>query len=63
MNEKQERWYSVFGWIDELKEDLMILRQADVTAGEKKAIGAMIAKLDKFKTYGINCLQAKGGER
>ena len=42
--------------VGNLAEELRILRQTEgMSAGEKKAIGAMLDKLGKLKTYGINC--------
>lgn len=54
--EKRRQWSVVMVRIGDLSEELRILRQTEgVSAGEKKAIGAMLDKLGKFKTYGINC--------
>ena len=47
-----------------LDEELRILRQTvGITSGEKKAIGAMLDKLCKFKDYAANCLIEKGGAK
>ena len=50
--------------VGNLAEELRILRQTEgVSAGEKKAIGAMLDKLGKFKDYAANCLIMKGGAK
>ncbi len=61
---KKEQWSTVLSLIGTFGEELRILRQTEgVSAGEKKAIGAMIDKLGKFKTYGINCCITNGGAK
>ena len=55
---------NVVAVVDNLREELRILRQTDViTSGEKKAIGAMLDKLGKFNDYVANCLNMKGGAK
>ena len=55
---------NVVAAVGNLREELRILRQTDgITSGEKKAIGAMLDKLDKFNDYVANCLNMKGGAK
>ena len=62
--EKTHQWCVVLSRIGALSEELRILRQTKgITAGEKKAIGAMLDKLGKFKDYAANCLIMKGGAK
>ena len=62
--EKTRQLCNVVAAIGNLEEELRILRQTDgITSGEKKAIGAMLDKLGKFKDYAANCLIMKGGAK
>ena len=62
--EKARQLCNVVAVIGNLAEELRILRQTDgITSGEKKAIGAMLDKLGKFKDYAANCLIMKGGAK
>lgn len=62
--EKARQWCVVLSQIGPLSEELRILRQTKgITAGEKKAIGAMLDKLGKLKTYGFNCCIMNGGAK
>ena len=61
---KPRQWCVVLSRIGALSEELRILRQTEgVSAGAKKAIGAMIDKLGKFKTYGVNYMITYGGAK
>lgn len=54
-NEKKLEWFTTFARVGDLSEQLRILRQSKgITAGEKKAIAALMDKLGRFKLYGIN---------
>lgn len=60
--EKSRQLCVVMTVMTTLDEELRILRQTvGITSGEKKAIGAMLVKLCKFKVYAANCLIEKGG--
>ena len=62
--EKTRQRFVVLSLIGALAEELRILRQTKgITDGEKEAIGAMLDKLGKFKTYGINCCIMNGGAK
>ena len=54
-------WFVVMVRIGDLSEELRVLRQTEgVSAGEKKAIGAMLDKIGKFNDYVANCLIMEG---
>lgn len=62
-NEKELQWVTTLARVGDLSEELRILRQSKgITAGEKKAISALIDKLGRFKLYGLNCC-TEGGAR
>ena len=62
--EKAQQLCHVVAAVGNLAEELRILRQTEgVSAGEKKAIGAMLDKLGKFKDYAENCFIMKGGAK
>ena len=62
--DKERQLCHVVAAVGNLAEELRILRQTEgVSAGEKKAIGAMLDKLGKFKDYAANCLIMKGGAK
>ena len=62
--EKRRQWIVVMVRIGELSEELRILRQTEgVSAGEKKAISAMLDKIGKFNDYVANCLIMEGGAK
>lgn len=62
--DKARQLCHVVAAVGNLAEELRILRQTEgVSAGEKKAIGAMLDKLGKFKDYAANCLIMKGGAK
>lgn len=55
---------NVVAAVGNLREELRILRQTvGITSGEKKAIGAMLNKLCKFKNYASCCLIEEGGAK
>ena len=61
---KRRQWIVVMVRIGELSEELRILRQTEgVSAGEKKAISAMLDKIGKFNDYVANCLIMEGGAK
>lgn len=61
---KTRQWCVVLSRIGALMDELRILRQTNgITAGEKKAIGAMIDKLCKFCEYGLHCCTKEGGAK
>ena len=60
-DQKKLEWITTLARVGSLSEQLRILRQSKgITAGEKKAIGAMIDKLGRFHQYGLDCCK-KGG--
>ena len=62
--DKARQLCHVVAAVGNLAEELRILRQTEgVSAGEKKAIGAMLDKLGKFNDYVANCLNMKGGAK
>ena len=54
-SEKKLEWVTTLARVGNLSEQLRILRQTKgITAGEKKAIAAMMDKLGRFNQYGLN---------
>lgn len=62
-SEKKLEWITTLAHVGNLSEQLRILRQSKgITAGEKKAIAALMDKLGRFNQYGLNCC-AEGGAK
>ena len=62
--EKTHQWCVVLSRVGNLAEELRILRQTKgITAGEKKAIGAMLDKLGRFDEYGLHGCTKEGGAK
>ena len=62
-NEKKLEWVTILARVGNLSEQLRILRQSKgITAGEKKAIAALMDKLGRFSQYGLNCCTEGGAK-
>ena len=62
-NEKKLEWVTTLARVGNLSEQLRILRQSKgITAGEKKAIAALMDKLGRFNQYGLNCCTEGGAK-
>ena len=62
-SEKKLEWVTTLARVGNLSEQLMILRQSKgITAGEKKAIAALMDKLGRFNQYGLNCCTEGGAK-
>lgn len=62
-SEKKLEWVTTMARVGNLSEQLRILRQSKgITAGEKKAIAALMDKLGRFNQYGLNCCTEGGAK-
>ena len=62
-SEKKLEWVTTLARVGNLSEQLRILRQSKgITAGEKKAIAALMDKLGRFNQYGLNCCTEGGAK-
>ena len=62
-SEKKLEWVTTLARVGNLSEQLRILRQTKgITAGEKKAIAALMDKLGRFNQYGLNCCTEGGAK-
>lgn len=62
-SEKKLEWVTTLARVGNLSEQLSILRQSKgITAGEKKAIAALMDKLGRFNKYGLNCCTEGGAK-